>query len=159
MISTISNSLCAGLRISFLVVPEKFKNKIADGIKNVNVMASPFDSETVSKLIESGLALKIVKKKIDSIKNRNKITNSILDCFDIYGEIHSQFRWILLPKWLSGNHFEKVAKEKGVQVFCSERFAVGSNNISPAARIGICSPKSEDELIKGLNILKSVILE
>jgi DNA-binding transcriptional MocR family regulator len=158
-ISTISNSLCAGLRISFLVVPEKFKNKIADGIKNVNVMASPFDSETVSKLIESGLALEIVKKKIDSIKNRNKITNSILDCFDIYGEIHSQFRWILLPKWLSGNHFEKVAKEKGVQVFCSERFAVGSNNISPAARIGICSPKSEDELIKGLNILKSVILE
>lgn len=158
-ISTISNSLCAGLRVSFLVVPEKFKNKIAEGIKNINVMVSPFDSETVTKLIESGLAMKIVKEKIDMITNRNKITNAILNCFDIYGELHSQFRWLMLPSGFSGNGFEKVAKERGLNVFCSERFAVGSNNILPAARIAICSPESEEELIKGLNIIKSIILE
>lgn len=158
-ISTVSNSLCAGLRISFLVVPEKLKERIADGIKNVNTMASPFDSETVSRLIESGLATKIVKEKVNSIKSRNKITNSILDCCNIYGDSHSQFRWILLDKWCSGNHFEKVTRENGVQIFCSERFAVGSNRILPAARIAICSPKDEDELIKGLSILKSIILK
>lgn len=91
------------------------------------------------------------------IKNRNIITNFILNCFDIYGGIHNQFRWMLLPKRLSGNQFEKVAKENGVQVFCSERFAIGSNNVLPAARIAICSPKYEEELIKGLNVIKSIV--
>ena len=44
-----------------------------------------------------------------------------------------------------------------MQIYCAERFAVGSNPVPAAVRIATASVKNQDELIKGLTILKNII--
>ncbi|MBU3146109.1 PLP-dependent aminotransferase family protein [Clostridium sp. CF012] len=157
-ISSVSNALCVGLRVSFLVVPNNLKALISDGINNVNVMTSPFDVEIISRLIESGLSEKIIEEKRARIVERNVITDRILKNQKIYGNKYSQFRWLELPlKWVDGQSFEEICKYNGVLVYCGEKFAVANSKTIPAVRIAICSPNNIDELKKGLKILNSII--
>lgn len=156
-ISTVSNAICPGLRISFLKVPDAYKALIADGIRNINVMSSPFDAETVSKLIDSGLSSEIIQKNINEIRNRNQIVNEILCITDLLGDKNCQFRWLYLKPEKNSSNFEKLAVEHGVQVFSSERFSVGNAATPPAIRIAITSPKTISELEYGLAILQKLI--
>jgi DNA-binding transcriptional MocR family regulator len=157
-ISSVSNALCAGLRVSFLVVPNNnLKALIADGINNVNVMTSPFDVEIISRLIESGLSKEIIEEKRAMILERNVITDCIFNNQKIYGNKYSQFRWLVLPLKWTGQAFEEICKDNGVVVYCGEKFAVANSKIIPAVRIAICSPNNIDELEKGLMILNSII--
>lgn len=156
-ISTISNSICAGLRIAFVVAPTKVIMRITNAINNINVMSSPFEAELVSQMIENELAIKIVDEKIKEIQERNKITNKVLGGYTVWGDLNSQFRWLMLPTFWTGTQFEKKLKQKGVQVFCCERFVVGSNSIAPAVRIAICTPSTIRDLEKGLYIIKETL--
>lgn len=63
----------------------------------------------------------------------------------------------MLPKEWTGKEFEICAKMSGVQIFCAERFAVGSNPVPAAVRIATASVKSQQELIKGMTILKDLL--
>jgi DNA-binding transcriptional MocR family regulator len=156
-VSTISNAFCAGLRIAFLKVPDTYRVKIEDGIRNVNVMSSPFDAETASRLIDSGLAVEIINRNKIEIRNRNRITNEYLHCFNIHGDDNSQFRWLILPSHRKSSEFEHLALKNGVEVFSSERFAVGNATLPSAIRIAITSPKSIDELENGLSVLQKLL--
>ena len=156
-ISTVSNSICAGLRIAFVVAPTKVITPITNAINNINVMSSPFDAELVSQIIESELAVEIVNEKIKEIQERNRITNQILKGYNVWGDLNSQFRWLILPKTWKGIEFEKELKQRGVQVFCCERFTVGSSYISPAVRIGICTPSTIKDLKRGLYIIRETL--
>lgn len=156
-ISTVSNSLCAGLRIAFLVTPTSLIEPLTGAINNINVMSSPFESEIVSQLIATGVADTIVQEKLAEIHIRNSIANDVLSGFALWGDSNSQFRYLLLPQNWTGQGFEIAAKEKGVQIFCNERFAVGNAVTSPAVRIALCSPDNRDEMERGLYIIKEIL--
>lgn len=51
-ICTLSNSLSAGLRISFLAAPPTFRESLLAGIRNINVMSSPIETELAAQLIQ-----------------------------------------------------------------------------------------------------------
>lgn len=156
-ISTVSNAISPGLRISFLKIPDAYKTLIADGIRNINVMSSPFDAETVSKLIDSGLASKIIQMNRSEIRDRNKIVDKILCNTDLLGDVNSQFRWLYVNSAKKSSDFEKLAAKHGVQVFSYERFSVGNIATHPAIRIAITSPKTVGELEYALIIIKKLI--
>ena len=48
------------------------------------------------------------------------------------------------------------AKDKRVQIFCSDRFSVGKTELS-AIRIATCSPASVEQLEKGLQIIQQLL--
>ncbi|MDU4753057.1 MAG: hypothetical protein E6X86_18815 [Clostridium butyricum] len=156
-ICSVSKSLCAGLRIGFMVIPDKFKVKVEEGIYNINLVTSPFNAEIVCQMIESGLAHKIVKERKEMTLKRNKIVDEILRNNIIVGNKYSPFRWLILPKDIDSQAFENAAKRKGVKVYCASRFAVGNSNFAPAVRLSICSPKNISELKKGLHILNTLL--
>ena len=52
-----------------------------------------------------------------------------------------------------------MAKQRGVQVYCSERFSVGNIDNKYSIRVSICTPKDEEELRKGLSIIKELYKE
>lgn len=155
-ISTVSNAICPGFRISFMKIPDAYRATIADGIRNINVMSSPFDAETISKLIDTGLASVIIQKNIEEIRNRNRVVNQILDSSRLQGGLNSHFRWLYLQAGSNSSDFEKLAAEHGIQIFSSERFLVGNTVTPPAVRIAITSPGTLEELVCGLTILKSI---
>lgn len=84
-ICTVSNSLSAGLRIAYLVTPHLYREKILSGIRNINVMSSPIDSEIVSQLIQTKIADIIANDKIAEIQKRNTIVNDILKEYEVWG--------------------------------------------------------------------------
>ena len=158
-ISSLSKSLCAGLRVSFMVVPNKYKSKIEQGIYNVNVTTSSFNVEIACQAIETQLSDKIISERKKLTLERNTIVNRILKNRTVYGNDYSLFRWLVLPKHICGSKFEIRALEKGVQVFCADRFVVGNSKFEPAARLSVCSPKNNEELEHALIIIDNIINE
>lgn len=156
-ICSVSKSICAGLRIGFMVVPDKFKKSIEDGIYNVNLVTSPFNAEVICKIIESGLAYKILEERKEMTLKRNELVDKILYDKCVLGNKYSPFRWLMLPDNMDSQIFENIARSKGVSVYCASRFAVGNSNFSPAIRLSVCAPDSIESLKKGLYILKSLL--
>lgn len=156
-ISSMSKSLNAGLRVAFMSVAPKFQDRICHGIHSINMNTSYFNVEIAASLIETGLTRQIIEEKRREAEARNKITDDILSGFTILGNKRDYFRWLMLPKEWTGKEFEICAKMSGVQIFCAERFAVGSNPVPAAVRIATASVKSQQELIKGMTILKDLL--
>ena len=156
-INCTSKSLSAGLRVAFMAVAPKFHDQISRGIYNINLNTSHFNVEIVANLIETGLADQILEAKRLEAETRNKLTDEILNGFTVQGNKRDYFRWLILPDGWAGKEFEYCAKVSGVQIYCAERFAVGSNPGPAAVRIATASVKNQNELIRGLTILKDLI--
>lgn len=156
-VSTVSNSLSAGLRLAFLGVPSGWMERVARGNSAINVMASPLAAGVTSQLIDSGLAQQIVREKRTELQRRNRLAEQYLSKYFLQGDGTAQFRWLELPGKWTGKAFEAAAKNNGVQVFCCERFAVGNSAVVPAARLAISTPKSAEQLEAGLSILADLL--
>lgn len=156
-VSSTSKSLSAGLKVAFMAVAPKFRDRINHGIYSVNLNTSHYNVEIVANLIETGVADRIIDEKAREAEARNKIVDEILSGSSVKGNKRDYFRWLSLPDNWSGKEFELCAKLSGVQVFCAERFAVGSCPVPAAVRIATSSARNQQELIKGLTILKVLI--
>lgn len=156
-ISSISKTLCSGLRLAFLYTPPLYKAALELALYNINIMTSPFIAEIVSQLINSSLLENIISQRQEEIRIRNQIANEILMGYDLLGDTDCNFRFLLLPKPWHGMAFETCAKNIGVQVYCSERFVIGSEPALPGIRIAISAPPTIDELKKGLLLIKSLL--
>lgn len=157
-ICTLSNSLSAGLRISFLAAPPAFRESLLTGIRNINVMSSPIETELAAQLIQTGIAEHITADKIQEIIKRNRITENLLAGNDLWGTQRSQFRWLILRNSINSHELEIYLRKKGVQVFCSERFLVGNSTLISAIRLAVCSPDSHGDLARGLQIINEALL-
>lgn len=157
-ICTLSNSLSAGLRISFLAVPPAFRESLLTGIRNINVMSSPIETELAAQLIQTGIAEHIIGDKIKEIIKRNIITENLLAGNELWGSQRCQFRWLMLRDSINSHELEIYLRKKSVQVFCSERFLVGNSKLIPAIRLAVCSPDSHADLARGLQIINESLL-
>lgn len=157
-ICTLSNSLSAGLRISFLAAPPAFRESLLTGIRNINVMSSPIETELAAQLIQTGIAEHITADKIQEIIKRNRITENLLAGNDLWGTQRSQFRWLILRNSINSHELEIYLRKMGVQVFCSERFLVGNSTLISAIRLAVCSPDSHGDLARGLQIINEALL-
>jgi DNA-binding transcriptional MocR family regulator len=156
-INCTSKSLSAGLRVAFMAVAPRFLDPIRQGVFNININTSHFNVEIVANLIATGLADQILEAKRLEAAARNKLTEEILRGFTVLGNRRDYFRWLLLPDGWTGKEFEYCARAAGVQVYCAERFAVGSNPVPAAGRMATASAKDHNELNKGLTILKKIL--
>ncbi len=152
-----SKSLSAGLRVAFMAVAPQFRGAVDRGIYNLNLSTSHFNVEIVADLIESGLADEIMAAKRREAEARNRLANEILAGLELRGNKRDYFRWLLLPPGWTGKEFEFCARAAGVQIYCAERFAVGSQPVPAAVRIATASPKNQSELIRGLTILRGLL--
>lgn len=158
-ISSISKAICPGLRVSFLVVPDKYKAKVEEGIYNVNISTSALNVDIACQAIESGLSEKIINERLKLTYERNKIVDKILKHREVLGNDYGLFRWLILPEGINSSIFENEAIKRGVQIFCAQRFVVGNAKFSPAARLSVCSAKSNEELESALKIIDELIEE
>jgi DNA-binding transcriptional MocR family regulator len=156
-ISCTSKALSAGLRVAFMAVAAPFHEQIKRGIYNIDLNTSHFNVEIAANLIESNLADQIIQAKRKEAKKRNQLADKILAGYTLLGNEYDYFRWLKLPAKWNAKDFEYQVRSAGVQVYCSERFAVGSQTVVPAVRIAIASPKNLDELRLGLEKIRQVL--
>lgn len=152
-----SKLLGPGFRISFVRVPEAYIESMKKALLNTSWMASPITAELVSGLIVTGKAEIILKNKLEEARKRTDLSLKILSQYDVASRPYSFFQWLFLPHKWQAREFELSAREAGVQVFCAEKFVVGSSQVPSAVRISLSGPDTIEELKKGLVILKSLL--
>lgn len=154
-ICSVSKSLCAGLRVAFLAFPAKYREILVAGMLNINLKTVSMNGEIVAELIESGTALNIVRLKIALAERRNTIFKSVFDV-PKRDNIARFFFWLPLPEHLTSEEMELLALQKGVHILGSHRFAMQNEQKSSYIRVSVTSPDTEDDLRKGLMILKNI---
>lgn len=156
-ISSISKSLCPGMRVAFMVYPEKYSSNIIRGIYNINIKTPALNTEIIAELINTGMADKIVEEKISLSKERNEIYKKYFNIENPNENPNSFFRLLPLDQRFDADQFEKYALDHGVHIYHSNRFLVGNYENRQFLRISLSSPSSSSELETGLNILKNLL--
>lgn len=156
-ISSISKSLCPGMRVAFMVYPEKYSSNIIRGIYNINIKTPALNTEIIAELINTGMADKIVEEKISLSKERNEIYKKYFNIENPNENPNSFFRLLPLDQRFDADQFEKYALDHGVHIYHSNRFLVGNYENRQFLRVSLSSPSSSSELETGLNILKNLL--
>jgi len=152
-----SKLLGPGFRISFARVPNAYIEQMKKGVLNTSWMASPITAEIVTKLIETGKSEDILKDKRSEAQRRNDVALKKLSQYNVSNRPCGFFQWLKLPDGWQGRDFEMCAREAGVQVFCADKFAVGSYQLPSAIRISLSGPDTIEEMERGLDILKEIL--
>lgn len=158
-ILSLSKAVNPALRLAYCAVPEPYFPALENALYTLNLSLSALLVELASRLIITSRLDAVIQQRISGLETRNTLTEEILGQWPLLGTHRSLARWLLLPENLSGIQFERIAAERGVAVYGSERFVVGKDAPPPAARISICSPDGRDSLRKGLEILAGILAE
>jgi DNA-binding transcriptional MocR family regulator len=154
----ISKVFGAGLRVSFLAAPARWRNALERAILATVWMASPFCSAIVSGIIADGGVEALLRAKREEARRRAAVAAEKLDAWRFLCPPSGFFGWLELPRSWSGKEFELAAAAAGVRVFCAEKFAVGKD--TPAAvRLSLSGPETIDDLSRGLDILAKILAE
>lgn len=156
-IAGISKALAAGLRVAFMVVPQKYRRPIREAILNTVWMTPPLNVELVNMWIRDETADKVIDMKRNEAANRFTLAGKILCDYSFRGIPTGFFIWLSLPTPWRGLIFEQRMRELGVNVFGAEKFTVGDALAPAAARISLTGAKSLDELAAGLQLVKRVL--
>ena len=155
-IASFSKAIAPGLRLSYIISPERYYNALSDALYNINLTLSPLLLEIAGRTLVSGKAELLIKEQQGIAGKRNRLLNRILADYEVLGSDNSLFRWLLLPKGWSGSKFESIAYARGVQVYGAERFAVGNTKPIAAVRIAVSTPTFL-EFKKGIEILAAIL--
>ncbi len=156
-ISSISKSVCAGLRTAFVYVPDNYHKDFADALYSMNISLSPLLAELSAVMIEDGIVDEIIEERKKDIIERNIVVNEMLDEFLIESKPTSPLRYIHLPERFTGESFEAAAKAAGVQIFGAEHFSVGKKPAEKMVRIAVTTPSTIEELTEGVKRLKALL--
>ena len=152
-----SKALNPTFRISYLISPSKYTKKLQNGINNITWMASIYGAEILSLFQVSSLYESIVETKLEILKKRNMLFDEIMNGFDFIDSETSLYRYLKLPEGWNDIVIERDALESGVQVISANRFFAGTTIKYNSIRVSVSSPENQEELEKGLLLLKDVI--
>ena len=115
-------------------------------------------AETCAQLVESGKAHEIRKESVKELSRRVRLAREQLAGFDFESHQHAPFLWLKLPEpWMSGT-FKNAAYRDGVLVDDEDEFKTArSEKTYYRVRVGFSSPKTGQELIAGLMILRRLL--
>jgi len=149
-ISSMSKAVFPGLRISFVIVPERFMYRFVQVVTNTIWMTSPILAEIACNLIETGDVYDIIEKKREIISKRVIIAKEILKEFSFKVAENGMFIWLQLPEGWTAVDFENIALMNKIRVIPSYKFYVGNQSPPNAIRISLGWVKDEDQLLRGL---------
>jgi len=155
--ASMSKIICPGLRVGLIITPQKYKKEIQLALYNMNIIVSDLLIEALCSIIHNGIYKLIINERKEVIRNRMKIAEDILKKSNCNYNKGGNLIWLKLPNNFNSRDFEVLCKEKGVQVYCSERFVVGNKDELSCIRLCITAPHNEEELKKGLNIIVNLI--
>ena len=154
---SLSKLTCPGLRVAYMLVPSHCRQLIRRAARSISMAIPPLSAEIASDLIESGAAERIMREKCRMSEERNHIFRGIFPAHT--GNTRSFFQWMPLPVGCGGANFEAQAQHRGVCVLSSDHFAVGGEADHSFIRLALCSPPTNEELVRGLRIVHDLMEE
>lgn len=153
-IAETTKTLANSLRIAFLACSERFKDRIAHAVFNVNVKTSSLDAEVVAELILSGGAAGIVARKRQLMVEMNELYDRIFPEAPAPSFPYPLFRWMPIDLEGSSAQIEERLRAAGVRVYHGDRFRVSGEAPGSFLRVSLSTWDAPARLGHGLRVLR-----
>ncbi|MEO3428893.1 PLP-dependent aminotransferase family protein [Pelagibius sp. CAU 1746] len=158
-VGSLSKTVSPGLRIGYVVAPEKVQGRLGNAVHSTCWMACPLTAEIGAEMIRSGVAARVSAGRKREAEVRSAIARETLSGWDFDCSEGATFLWLRLPEPWRSNEFAGEAEKRGVLVTPSDPFMVGRRESAPAVRVCFGPPKDSDELRRGLCLLAEQLQE
>ena len=148
-----SKNIATGLRIGFLIVPDRFTNFISRSIRATTWNTPALISALVTRWIEDGTITKFEATRRKHGARGQKMCRKILQDIPIISHPNASFAWIPLRKGARAEPIITRLSEKGIAVSSAVPFSVG-DAVPQALRIAF-GGVSEQELRFSLECIRS----
>ena len=152
-----SKTIAAGLRIGYLSLPVKYRQRVLDSLQTSLLNVSPLPAEVLTLWLDDGTADKVIKRRIQEIAIRQQIARAVLGKYSMGTQPGSPIIWLSLPEPWSGNQFTIEAYRRGVAVTPAELFAADRHSHVNALRICIAIELNRDTFRRGLEIIAGIL--
>ena len=156
-IMSTSKSIAGGLRIGYLVAPERMVEPLAATLRTTVWMAPPLMAEIASEWIRDGTAERLVEQKRTEAAARQSIAAHALSGFEFDAHPLSFHLWLHLPEPWRSNEFSAHLRRRGVAVTPSEAFVPGRVEAPHAVRVCLGAPRRRAHLEEGLDVVREVL--
>ncbi|SNB73033.1 DNA-binding transcriptional regulator, MocR family, contains an aminotransferase domain [Arboricoccus pini] len=122
----LAKCLGAGLRISYLVLPEGGRSwAVATALRAANVMASPITSALASRWIAEGIADDVLEQIRVESRARQELARESLAGHEVASDPEGFHLWITLPPHWTRSALTGQLRTSRIGVVASDAFAVG----------------------------------
>ncbi len=146
-----------GLRIGYLVAPDRYVAAVANRHLVSNWMATPMVAEIASKWVSDGTAMELVRWQRGALDKRQEIVTEVLGHGRAMTHPRALHLWLKLPGDRSEADFVAQARLQGVAIAPGASFRTSDQPWEPAVRISLGST-TEGELRAGLGIISRLLL-
>jgi DNA-binding transcriptional MocR family regulator len=144
-----------GLRIGYLVAPDRYVAAVANRHLVSNWMATPAIAEIATRWVADGTAMELVNWQRQALADRHAIAHEALSGLRYYSHPQSLHVWLPLSDAHSEEGFVSQARLRGVAIAPGTSFRTAGQGWAPAVRISLGST-SGDDLRAGLGIVASL---
>mgnify|MGYP002621478861 FL=1 len=156
-VTSFTKIVVPGLRIGYLVAPDRYVAAVANRHLVSNWMATPLVAEIATKWVQDGTAVQLVDWQRAAIRRRHAIAAEVLAGVDFRAHSESLHIWLPLPGGRAEDGFVAHARLQGVAIAPGVSFRTSEAPWSPAVRISLGST-SEAELRTGLGVVAQLLL-
>ncbi|RWD00878.1 MAG: PLP-dependent aminotransferase family protein [Mesorhizobium sp.] len=143
-----------GLRLGYLVTPDRYVAAAANRHLVANWTATPAIADIATLWVRDGTALELVKWQREALNNRHSLAAKMLSGLSYNAHPQSLHLWLPLSRGHTEYSFVSQVRLGGVMVAPGSSFRTTDRDGTPAVRISLGST-TEGELRAGLEIVAS----
>lgn len=155
-ILTTSKSIAGGMRIGYLLAPERMVERLATSLRATVWMAAPLMAEIASEWIKDGTAERLVDQKRREAEARQEIARRILHGLRFRAHPISFHIWLELPEPWRSDEFIAQARRRGVLVTPPEAFVPAREEAPHAVRVCLGAARTRAQLETGLKTIREL---
>lgn len=146
-----------GLRIGYLVSPDRYAAAVANRHLVSNWMATPMVAEIASRWVVDGTAVDLVNWQRNALARRQAIVSEILGHAHVLTHGQALHLWLPLRDDRSEDSFVAQARLQGVAIAPGASFRTSDAPWAPAVRISLGST-TEADLRAGLGVIARLLI-
>ena len=146
-----------GLRIGYLVAPDRYAAAVANRHLVSNWMATPIVAEIASKWVTDGTAMELVEWQREALLRRQAIVAEMLGTERVLTHPNALHLWLPLPENRTEEGFVAQARLQGVAIAPGLSFRTSDAPWQSAVRVSLGST-TEGELRAGLGVVSRLLL-
>ncbi len=158
-ISSCSKCMAPGLRVAFLRAPVAMIRALRQAVSLSCWMPPPLMSEVASQWIFDGTASLLTKAQRSEAAHRQAAAKKILGNYRYRADPHGFHLWLTLPHHWQVDDFCREAVSRGVLLTSGHTFTPDTRFSPGAVRISLSYEPDQKRVLKGLEILSTLLKE
>ncbi len=152
-VTSVSKCLAPGLRVGYVLAPERLSGSLRAMVNLSCWMPPPLMAEIASRWIEDGTARRLNEFQRSEAQHRQSMARRILGARCRNNEPCGFHEWLLLPPYWRADAFRRAAEERGVKLLTAETFAVEGSTPPNAIRLCLSHETTRERVVHGLEII------